>query len=60
MPNQRLHSDQAGPPLGAYSQGIRAGDFSPTADPRPSLCHDCPARARLCPHPPELTMGAAR
>jgi hypothetical protein len=38
---------------------IRAGDFSPTADPRPSLCHDCPARARLCPHPPELTMGAA-
>ena len=38
---------------------IRAGDFSPTADPGPSLCHDCPARARLCPHPPELTMGAA-
>ena len=27
MPKQHLHSDQAGPPLGAYSQGIRAGDF---------------------------------
>ena len=27
MPKQPLHSDQAGPPLGAYSQGIRAGDF---------------------------------
>lgn len=36
---------------------IRSGDFSPTAEPRPSLCHDCPARARLCPHPPELTLG---
>jgi len=39
---------------------IRAGDFAPTADPGPSLCHDCPARARLCPHPPEQTMGSAR
>src|SRR3954467_13913105 len=27
MPKHPLHSDQAGPPLGAYSQGIRAGDF---------------------------------
>jgi reactive intermediate/imine deaminase len=27
MPKQPLHSDQAGPPLGAYSQGIRAGDL---------------------------------
>ncbi len=36
---------------------IRAGDFSPTAEPGPSLCHDCPARARLCPYPPEQTMG---
>jgi ATP-dependent exoDNAse (exonuclease V) beta subunit len=36
---------------------IRAGDFSPTPEPGPSLCHDCPARARLCPYPPELTLG---
>jgi len=27
MPKQAIHTDQAGPPLGAYSQGIRAGDF---------------------------------
>ncbi|MEZ5074336.1 MAG: UvrD-helicase domain-containing protein [Solirubrobacterales bacterium] len=38
---------------------IRSGDFAPTAEPRPSLCHDCPARARLCPHPPELTLGGS-
>jgi hypothetical protein len=37
--------------------GIRLGDFSPSPDPGPGLCHDCPARARLCPHPPELTIG---
>lgn len=38
---------------------IRAGDFSPTPDPGPALCHDCPARARLCPYPPEQTLGTA-
>jgi hypothetical protein len=38
---------------------IREGDFAPTPDPGPALCHDCPARARLCPHPPELTLGRA-
>ena len=27
MPKQVLQTDKAGPPLGAYSQGIRAGDF---------------------------------
>jgi 2-iminobutanoate/2-iminopropanoate deaminase len=27
MPKQVLQSDDAGPPLGAYSQGVRAGDF---------------------------------
>ena len=27
MPKQAIHTDKAGPPLGAYSQGIRAGDF---------------------------------
>ncbi|KAA0271746.1 MAG: PD-(D/E)XK nuclease family protein, partial [Acidobacteria bacterium] len=39
---------------------IRAGDFAATADPGPTLCRDCPARARLCPHPPERTMETAR
>lgn len=27
MPKQIIRTDKAGPPLGAYSQGIRAGDF---------------------------------
>jgi 2-iminobutanoate/2-iminopropanoate deaminase len=27
MPKQPIRTDSAGPPLGAYSQGIRAGDF---------------------------------
>jgi len=27
MPKQVIRTDEAGPPLGAYSQGIRAGDF---------------------------------
>ncbi|HET6830334.1 MAG TPA: UvrD-helicase domain-containing protein [Solirubrobacterales bacterium] len=38
---------------------IREGDFAPTPGPRPALCHDCPARARLCPYPPEQTLGTA-
>jgi ATP-dependent exoDNAse (exonuclease V) beta subunit len=39
---------------------IREGDFLPTDKPGPSLCHDCPARARLCPYPPEMTMGTGQ
>lgn len=27
MPRQEIHDPNAGPPMGAYSQGIRAGDF---------------------------------
>jgi len=27
MPKHAIRTDNAGPPLGAYSQGIRAGDF---------------------------------
>jgi 2-iminobutanoate/2-iminopropanoate deaminase len=27
MPKKAIHTDKAGPPLGAYSQGVRAGDF---------------------------------
>ena len=38
---------------------IRAGRFAPTPEPHAGLCHDCPARRRLCPHPKELTMRAA-
>jgi hypothetical protein len=38
---------------------IRSGDFAPTPSPGPALCRDCPARARLCPYPPERTIGAA-
>jgi len=46
--------------LGAVERvvgSIRAGDFAPTADPGPALCHDCPARERLCPYPREITLG---
>ena len=28
MPKKAIQTEKAGPPLGAYSQGIRAGDFS--------------------------------
>lgn len=36
---------------------IRAREFEPSEQPHAALCHDCPARARLCPHPPELTLA---
>ncbi len=35
---------------------IRAGEFTPTDEPHAGLCHDCPARLRLCSHGPELTL----
>lgn len=38
---------------------IRSQDFEVTAAPHAALCHDCPARLRLCPHPPELTLSPA-
>ncbi len=63
-PDRPIRADHDGPAIaagrafvGERVARIRDGDFSPTADPGPSLCHDCPARARLCPYPPELTMG---
>jgi hypothetical protein len=31
--------------------GLSAGSFEVTAEPDWPLCHDCPARARLCPSP---------
>ncbi|MDQ3103165.1 MAG: UvrD-helicase domain-containing protein, partial [Actinomycetota bacterium] len=38
---------------------IRASRFEPTPNPHMALCHDCPARDRLCPHPKELTGRAS-
>jgi len=35
--------------------GIEAGRFEVTPEPHAALCWDCPARARLCSHPKELT-----
>jgi ATP-dependent exoDNAse (exonuclease V) beta subunit len=34
---------------------VRAGDFEATHHPHRALCHDCPARDRLCPHDRETT-----
>jgi len=34
---------------------LTAGDFSPAADPRRSLCAGCPAAGGICPHPLALT-----
>ncbi len=34
---------------------IRDGDFAATPRPHRDLCHDCPARSRLCPHGREMT-----
>ena len=39
----------------AVVSDIRASRFEPTPAPHIELCHDCPARDRLCPHPKELT-----
>jgi ATP-dependent exoDNAse (exonuclease V) beta subunit len=36
--------------------GIAAARFEVTERPHRGLCHDCPARERLCSHPDELTM----
>jgi ATP-dependent helicase/nuclease subunit A len=37
--------------------GIRERRLAVTDSPGAALCHDCPARERLCPHPPELTLA---
>jgi ATP-dependent helicase/nuclease subunit A len=36
-------------------EGIRSGEFSVTDEPHIGICHECPARERLCSHPLELT-----
>jgi ATP-dependent helicase/nuclease subunit A len=38
--------------------GIERGEFPVTDAPHRALCLDCPARRRLCVHPPELTLRA--
>ncbi|HEV7846002.1 MAG TPA: 3'-5' exonuclease, partial [Thermoleophilaceae bacterium] len=42
------------------AQGVVEGRFEPSAEPHFSLCADCPGRAALCVHEPELTMRAVR
>lgn len=37
--------------------GIAAERFEVTASPHRALCHDCPARPRLCSHPAAATMA---
>jgi ATP-dependent helicase/nuclease subunit A len=38
------------------AQGVVEGRFQPSAEPHFSLCADCPGRAALCVHEPELTL----
>jgi ATP-dependent helicase/nuclease subunit A len=40
----------------AVVERLAAGMFEVTDRPHRALCHDCPARERLCSHPIELTM----
>jgi ATP-dependent exoDNAse (exonuclease V) beta subunit len=38
------------------AQGVVEGRFEPAAEPHFALCADCPGRAALCVHEPELTL----
>ena len=42
------------------AQGVVEGRFEPATEPHFSLCADCPGRAALCVHEPELTLRAVR
>jgi ATP-dependent helicase/nuclease subunit A len=42
------------------AQGVVEGRFEPSAEPHFALCADCPGRAALCVHGPELTERAVR
>jgi hypothetical protein len=44
----------------ALAGGVVEGRFEPSAEPHFSLCADCPGRAALCVHEPELTLRAVR
>jgi ATP-dependent helicase/nuclease subunit A len=41
-------------------EGVAAGRFDVTDSPHRALCHDCPARARLCSHPTDQTARRLR
>jgi ATP-dependent exoDNAse (exonuclease V) beta subunit len=62
-PIERRFAPAEAGPLGervaAMAGAIVAGDFEVTATPERPLCLDCPARERLCSHPPELTLRDA-
>ena len=38
------------------ARGVVEGSFVPSDEPHAGLCADCPGRAALCVHPPELTL----
>jgi ATP-dependent exoDNAse (exonuclease V) beta subunit len=40
------------------AQGVVEGRFEPSPEPHFALCADCPGRAALCVHEPELTLRA--
>jgi ATP-dependent helicase/nuclease subunit A len=42
------------------AQGVVEGRFEPSPEPHFALCADCPGRAALCVHEPELTLRAVR
>ena len=42
------------------AQGVVEGRFEPSGEPHFALCADCPGRAALCVHEPELTLRAGR
>ena len=42
------------------ARGVTEGRFEPSGEPQFSLCADCPGRAALCVHEPELTLRAVR
>jgi hypothetical protein len=44
----------------ALAQGVVEGRFEPSTEPHFALCADCPGRAALCVHEPELTLRAVR
>ena len=46
--------------LMSLAQGVVEGRFEPSPEPHFSLCADCPGRAALCVHEPELTLRAVR
>jgi ATP-dependent helicase/nuclease subunit A len=48
--------DSARARVEAVLERLAAGRFEVTDRPHRALCHDCPARERLCSHPIELTM----